>query len=101
MSAAYAAAQAGTLGVGFRCGAARRGAAQRAAPGRRAAAAAGRARAPPPPPPGPPPPPSPPPSGGGFIIPFFLGVIDVLQKQGIIKPGMPMAGASSGALAIM
>jgi hypothetical protein len=93
MSAAYAAAQAGTLGVGFRCGAARRGAAQRAAPGRRAAAAAGRARAHPDP--------SPPPSGGGFIIPFFLGVIDVLQKQGIIKPGMPMAGASSGALAIM
>ncbi|GBF93867.1 hypothetical protein Rsub_06866 [Raphidocelis subcapitata] len=40
-------------------------------------------------------------SGAGFLIPFFLGVIDVLQRQGVLQPSMPMAGASSGALAIM
>jgi hypothetical protein len=40
-------------------------------------------------------------SGGGFIIPFFLGVVDVLQRQGILTPIVPIAGASSGALVAM
>ena len=41
-------------------------------------------------------------SGAGFLIPFFLGVIDVLQRQlGVITPTMPMAGGSSGALVTM
>ncbi|KAI8470837.1 MAG: hypothetical protein J3K34DRAFT_521020 [Monoraphidium minutum] len=41
-------------------------------------------------------------SGAGFLIPFFLGVIDVLQRQlGVLQPDMPMAGGSSGALVTM
>lgn len=40
-------------------------------------------------------------SGAGFLIPFFLGVMDVLSRQGILKPEMPVAGASAGALVAM
>ncbi|GBF93868.1 hypothetical protein Rsub_06867 [Raphidocelis subcapitata] len=41
-------------------------------------------------------------SGAGFLIYFYFGVVDVLQRQlGVIKPDMPMAGASSGALILL
>jgi hypothetical protein len=41
-------------------------------------------------------------SGAGFLLPFYLGVIDVLQKQmGILKPDMPVAGSSAGSIAML
>ncbi|GBF93869.1 hypothetical protein Rsub_06868 [Raphidocelis subcapitata] len=40
-------------------------------------------------------------SGAGFLIYFYFGVVDVLQRQlGVIKPDMPMAGASAGSLTL-
>lgn len=39
-------------------------------------------------------------SGGGFLIPFFLGVIDVLYRDlKVFNHSMPVAGASTGAIA--
>jgi hypothetical protein len=47
----------------------------------------------------PPPPPLAPRSGGGFLIPFLLGVINMLYiETGVLKFDMPVAGASSGAI---
>ncbi|KAI8475984.1 MAG: hypothetical protein J3K34DRAFT_4270 [Monoraphidium minutum] len=38
-------------------------------------------------------------SGGGFLIPFFMGVIDMLYRQlGVMEYGNPVAGASSGSI---
>jgi hypothetical protein len=40
-------------------------------------------------------------SGAGFILPFFLGVIDMLYRDlGVMHADMPAAGASSGAIAV-
>ncbi|KAI8475986.1 MAG: hypothetical protein J3K34DRAFT_4301 [Monoraphidium minutum] len=39
-------------------------------------------------------------SGGGFLLPFFLGVIDMLYNElQIMRPSDPVAGGSAGALA--
>ncbi|GBF90753.1 hypothetical protein Rsub_03054 [Raphidocelis subcapitata] len=39
-------------------------------------------------------------SGGGFILPFLLGVIDMLYRElGVMNADMPVAGASAGAIA--
>ncbi|KAF5828033.1 acyl transferase/acyl hydrolase/lysophospholipase [Dunaliella salina] len=38
-------------------------------------------------------------SGGGFLMPYFLGVVEVLKNLGIIKPGVTqVAGSSAGSL---
>ena len=42
------------------------------------------------------------PSGAGFLLPFYLGVIEVLQRQlGIMKPEMAVAGSSAGSIAML
>ncbi|GBF90752.1 hypothetical protein Rsub_03053 [Raphidocelis subcapitata] len=39
-------------------------------------------------------------SGGGFILPFLLGVIDMLYRDlGVMNADMPVAGASAGSIA--
>jgi hypothetical protein len=38
-------------------------------------------------------------SGGGFLLPFMLGVINMLYIElGILKHDMPVAGGSTGAI---
>jgi hypothetical protein len=48
-------------------------------------------------------PPYPPPttSGAGFLMPFFLGVIDLLYNElGILKYSTPNAGSSAGSITL-
>jgi hypothetical protein len=41
-------------------------------------------------------------SGAGFLIYFYFGVVDVLQRQlGVIKQDMPQAGSSAGSLTLL
>ncbi|WIA18357.1 hypothetical protein OEZ85_009822 [Tetradesmus obliquus] len=37
-------------------------------------------------------------SGAGFLIFYYIGVLEVLSKLGVLKPQAKLAGASSGAL---
>ncbi|KXZ42156.1 hypothetical protein GPECTOR_194g324 [Gonium pectorale] len=39
-------------------------------------------------------------SGGGFLLPYFIGVAEVLQQLGVLRPGgaTPVAGSSAGSL---
>jgi hypothetical protein len=40
------------------------------------------------------------PSGGGFLLPFFLGVIDMLYRDlGVLRYTYPVAGGSTGSIA--
>jgi hypothetical protein len=40
-------------------------------------------------------------SGAGFILPFLLGVVDMLYRDlGVMHADMPAAGASGGAIAV-
>lgn len=40
-------------------------------------------------------------SGSGFLMPFFVGVIEVLNRQGVLRADTPVAGASGGALMLL
>jgi hypothetical protein len=122
VTAALAAAQAGGLGIGFRCapGAAvrprnpclvatcnsaaspllPRAARLRFHKSRARARFVGPAGRRPPPPPRTPLPHPASPSGGGFILPFFLGVIDMLYRDlGVMQYSYPAGGGSTGSIA--